>query len=741
VERGANCFEITDSLAHSNLCPKKGMSGTSRYGSKDAGLRAQRIRGAVRAIERATRPGAPRDIYATTNSTLVSNSAAIATIGDLQEFLESSLPGPEAPTIDFITAGNTVLAVGFTKPESGGSPPIIGYEYSIDGGATWSLFGDADTSSPFILSGLTNGVSYPITLRSVSSIKPGASSNSLSGTPATTPGAPTNLVTTPGDGLISVTFSAPVSNGGSAITDYQYSTNNSTWTSTGSATPTIVIVSGTNGAPITVYIRAANSVGAGASASVTETPVTSFPEGRVFQYGDPDVVLQSVEVARSDLIAPGTPYSSASTLFQFTSSPTAHPSYIQLPGDTAWAFGTEDFTIEWIQHRLPVTQYTDPTQFPRIFTIGNFRDASVAASIEGQDLRVWVETVNPNDNVVFDIAETTLNNWRHMAIVRQTGTMKVYKDGIVVSPSIGTSVPVDISNSTGNLLFGVDIGDGLPEITQLEGYMTNIRIVKGLAVYTGNFTPPTSNLALTGTAKTNIAEIPEGYTKLLLVLRPPEQIWVDASIVGSYSGSGNTVTSVGTASVSGIKTAAVTLVTDTEAGSVFNFSGVGSYIEFGNFNFGSKLTVMGWVKPTDKFNINALLANENSGNNSSLDGFKLGWNSFSTSNRYMIFEGKGSGASTGAAVMQNGVWQMIVYVLDTVEKTITFYYNGSQIGIVRALPAGLNMNTTKGFNIGSFSDEFYNMNARLGELRTYPDALNTKQVQQLYIETKGRYGL
>ena len=48
-----------------------------------------------------------------------------------------------------------------------------------------------------------------------------------------------------------------------------------------------------------------------------------------------------------------------------------------------------------------------------------------------------------------------------------------------------------------------------------------MRIVKGLAVYTGNFTVPTSSLTLTASANpyggSNTVAIPGGYTKLLLV--------------------------------------------------------------------------------------------------------------------------------------------------------------------------------------------------------------------------------
>jgi hypothetical protein len=57
--------------------------------------------------------------------------------------------------------------------------------------------------------------------------------------------------------------------------------------------------------------------------------------------------------------------------------------------------------------------------------------------------------------------------------------------------------------------------------TAFGGYLTNIRIVKGLAVYTGNFTVPTSALTLAAGENpyggSNTQAIPAGFTKLLFV--------------------------------------------------------------------------------------------------------------------------------------------------------------------------------------------------------------------------------
>lgn len=92
----------------------------------------------------------------------------------------------------------------------------------------------------------------------------------------TTPSAPTALVATASSGQLSIAFTTPSSTGGSAITNYKYSTNNGgTWkTRTPAATTSPIVITGlTNGTDYTVKLRAVNIHGAGdISDGVTATP-------------------------------------------------------------------------------------------------------------------------------------------------------------------------------------------------------------------------------------------------------------------------------------------------------------------------------------------------------------------------------------------------------------------------------------------------------------------------------------
>ena len=74
-----------------------------------------------------------------------------------------------------------------------------------------------------------------------------------------TPGAPTGLSATPGNGQAIIAFTAPADNGGAAITNYEYSSNDgSSWTAQNpAATTSPLTISGlTNGTTYSVKLRA-----------------------------------------------------------------------------------------------------------------------------------------------------------------------------------------------------------------------------------------------------------------------------------------------------------------------------------------------------------------------------------------------------------------------------------------------------------------------------------------------------
>jgi hypothetical protein len=185
---------------------------------------------------------------------------------------------PDAPTAVSITAGDAQLSVAFTAPASDGGSPITNYRYSLDGGLTFPR-AIAQTTSPLVITGLTNGTTYAVQIKAMTKFFDSPATASVSATPnngPTAPAAPTALTVTEGDTKLTVAFTAPTSDGGSPITNYSYSTNGGfayTECSPVQTTSPVVITGLTNGTTYIVKIKAVNAIGAGDAASIIGTPV------------------------------------------------------------------------------------------------------------------------------------------------------------------------------------------------------------------------------------------------------------------------------------------------------------------------------------------------------------------------------------------------------------------------------------------------------------------------------------
>lgn len=94
---------------------------------------------------------------------------------------------PTAPVIGTITGTSGQLSVAFTAPTNNGGTAITNYAYSIDNGTTFTTLSPMQTSSPIVITGLTNGTSYPVVIYAINSVGNGAVSTAVNGTPSISP--------------------------------------------------------------------------------------------------------------------------------------------------------------------------------------------------------------------------------------------------------------------------------------------------------------------------------------------------------------------------------------------------------------------------------------------------------------------------------------------------------------------------------------------------------------------------
>jgi predicted phage tail protein len=99
------------------------------------------------------------------------------------------------------------LSVAFTAPSSNGGAAISNYKYSLDNGATWIARSPTSTSSPLVITGLTNGTSYQVKVLAINSQGDGAESLAVTETPAAS-AAPSALTVSPSTTLASTGSSA-----------------------------------------------------------------------------------------------------------------------------------------------------------------------------------------------------------------------------------------------------------------------------------------------------------------------------------------------------------------------------------------------------------------------------------------------------------------------------------------------------------------------------------------------------
>ena len=188
---------------------------------------------------------------------------------------------PGAPTIGTATRGNAQAKVTFTAPASDGGSSITSYTVTATDSTTPGNGGQtkSGTSSPITVTGLTNGNRYTFTVTATNGAGTGpASAPSNAAVPATLPGAPTIGAATRGNAEAKVAFTAPASNGGSAITSYTVTARDSTTpgnggqTKTGASSP-ITVTGLTNGNSYTFTVTATNGIGTGPASGASKAVV------------------------------------------------------------------------------------------------------------------------------------------------------------------------------------------------------------------------------------------------------------------------------------------------------------------------------------------------------------------------------------------------------------------------------------------------------------------------------------
>ena len=174
--------------------------------------------------------------------------------------------------------------------------------------------------------------------------------------------------------------------------------------------------------------------------------------------------------------------------------------YLSLSSNTAFAL-SGDYTIEaWV------------------FRTDSGTQRAIVDLRGGSNLNVLFYMNSSNQLVAFNSSSTwisstgtiPLNQWTHVAICRSGTSVKLFINGV----NDGTATNSDANVSVGSPYIGRQNGS---TGNDWLGNISNVRIVKGQALYTGNFTPATSSLTIStvGTSGANVAASISGTVSLL----------------------------------------------------------------------------------------------------------------------------------------------------------------------------------------------------------------------------------
>ena len=161
--------------------------------------------------------------------------------------------------------------------------------------------------------------------------------------------------------------------------------------------------------------------------------------------------------------------------------------YLTVPASSAWAFGTGDFTVEcWVNFNSGSSNARISNRLP-----GGGASGTWGFNM-GPNFFSFSEVVAGEPGVTASGLPSMTGAWTHLAACRSGSTLRLFANGVLVGSGTNTT---NFNNTSYSLVIGATYE------TSMAGYISNVRIIKGTALYTAAFTPPTSPVtAVSGTS-------------------------------------------------------------------------------------------------------------------------------------------------------------------------------------------------------------------------------------------------
>jgi hypothetical protein len=161
--------------------------------------------------------------------------------------------------------------------------------------------------------------------------------------------------------------------------------------------------------------------------------------------------------------------------------------FLSVASNAAFDLGSSDFTVEaWVNP----TNFTDGHPIASRYNFSGSASGWVFRFVSATTLRF----IRGNDIILDGTVSVVAGTWYHVAAVRSGSTLTTYLNGVQIAQATGISNFTDATTP-------LQIGRSNTTTDDANGYTSNLRVVKGTAVYTAAFTPPTTPLtAITNTS-------------------------------------------------------------------------------------------------------------------------------------------------------------------------------------------------------------------------------------------------
>jgi hypothetical protein len=174
--------------------------------------------------------------------------------------------------------------------------------------------------------------------------------------------------------------------------------------------------------------------------------------------------------------------------------------YLTVPDSDDWYFGMGDFTIDfWVRFNAVPSASSFSVLFMQSADGNNFQRLIVYN--QAGAYKLWYDVYSGGRSIISTGLCTsnpnlTTNTWYHIALVRSGNNWMIFQGGTQIGSTVTDSDAVP--NYTGTFDIGSQVANS-PNY-DLNGWLDEFRVSKGIARWTNNFTPSTS--APTGDSNT-----------------------------------------------------------------------------------------------------------------------------------------------------------------------------------------------------------------------------------------------